>query len=71
MAGAVDDGSQYSNGVAAIFVFNLIVGVGVLNLPLGFQSAGLVSNINYQLIMQRKINEDFPNGNRGSELKFV
>ena len=43
MGGVADDGSQYSNGVAAIFVFNLIVGVGVLNLPLGFQSAGLVS----------------------------
>ncbi len=46
-------GSQYSNKVAYIYIFNLIVGVGALNLPgysifvakflAGFQAAGLVS----------------------------
>ena len=35
----------YSIRVAYIYIFNLIVGVGALALPLGFKSAGLVSQL--------------------------
>jgi hypothetical protein len=35
-------GSSYSSPVAFIYVFNLIVGVGALNLPDGFNQAGWV-----------------------------
>ena len=35
-------GEKYSNPVAFVYVFNLIVGVGALSLPKGFLDAGLV-----------------------------
>jgi len=35
-------GTEYNTFAAGVFVFNLIVGVGVLALPSGFMSAGLI-----------------------------
>jgi hypothetical protein len=35
-------GTTYNTFAAGVFIFNLIVGVGVLALPAGFLSAGLV-----------------------------
>jgi amino acid permease len=41
MAIDTDAGSQYSHYVGFIFVFNLIVGVGAISIPQGFQAAGV------------------------------
>mmetsp|Transcript_46590 Transcript_46590/g.117310 ORF Transcript_46590/g.117310 Transcript_46590/m.117310 type:complete len:478 (-) Transcript_46590:102-1535(-) len=45
MAGGVDDGKTYSWLTAAIYVFNLIVGVGCLTLPHAFKEAGLLLSV--------------------------
>jgi hypothetical protein len=42
MAGDTAVGASYSTPVAAIFIYNLIVGVGCLTLPHAFQAAGIV-----------------------------
>jgi amino acid permease len=42
MAGDVDPSSKYSNFVGYIFIFNLIIGAGALNLPYGSYNAGVV-----------------------------
>ncbi|KAL6076124.1 General transcription factor IIE TFIIE subunit [Balamuthia mandrillaris] len=42
MAFSTDAEEKYSLPVGFIFVFNLIIGAGALNLPLGFEKAGLV-----------------------------
>lgn len=41
MGYSTDSGSTYSLPTGYIFVFNLIVGVGALNLPYGFSNAGI------------------------------
>eukprot|EP01114_Cavostelium_apophysatum_P014544 TRINITY_DN3801_c0_g1_i1.p1 TRINITY_DN3801_c0_g1~~TRINITY_DN3801_c0_g1_i1.p1 ORF type:complete len:510 (+),score=104.71 TRINITY_DN3801_c0_g1_i1:96-1625(+) len=38
-------GEKYSNPVAFIYVFNLIVGVGALNLPHGFAQSGMILGV--------------------------
>jgi hypothetical protein len=42
-------GEGYSGGIALIMIFNLIVGVGALALPYGFQAAGIVIHLNVVL----------------------
>eukprot|EP01095_Lingulamoeba_sp_RSL-Kostka_P014079 TRINITY_DN601_c0_g1_i1.p1 TRINITY_DN601_c0_g1~~TRINITY_DN601_c0_g1_i1.p1 ORF type:complete len:501 (+),score=129.76 TRINITY_DN601_c0_g1_i1:43-1545(+) len=37
--------SSYGYAVGGMFVFNLIVGIGALAMPYGFQSAGLISGV--------------------------
>eukprot|EP00038_Savillea_parva_P000396 m.95945 g.95945 ORF g.95945 m.95945 type:complete len:582 (-) comp10132_c0_seq1:67-1812(-) len=41
--GGPPDGSAYSNGIGAVYVFNLIVGAGALSLPNAFSQAGWLS----------------------------
>lgn len=41
--GDTSAGEKYPTWIAYIYVFNLVVGVGALNLPSGFLQAGLVS----------------------------
>lgn len=36
---------KYSRGTAVVYIFNLIVGVGALNLPLGFHQAGVILGV--------------------------
>jgi len=43
MAGDTAVGASYSTPVAAMFIYNLIVGVGCLTLPHAFQLAGMVN----------------------------
>jgi amino acid permease len=49
-------GTEYSTFAAGVFVFNLIVGVGVLALPSGFMSAGLVIDLiqTYHFVLKPK-----------------
>lgn len=42
MGGIAAGNQKYSRGTAVVYIFNLIVGVGALNLPLGFHQAGVV-----------------------------
>jgi hypothetical protein len=51
MAGDTAVGASYSTPVAAIFIFNLIVGVGCLTLPHAFQAAGIVLSAIFLLFM--------------------
>lgn len=41
--GGPPDVSAYSNGIGAVYVFNLIVGAGALSLPNAFSQAGWLS----------------------------
>eukprot|EP00128_Syssomonas_multiformis_P016396 Colp12_sorted_trinity150504_noHs@22127 len=41
--GGPDDGAQYSTKVGFIYIFNLIVGAGALNIPNAFSKSGLVA----------------------------
>ncbi|EFA86165.1 transmembrane protein [Heterostelium album PN500] len=45
MAGGVDDGTTYTRSTAGIYIFNLVVGIGALALPYGFQQAGIVLGV--------------------------
>eukprot|EP01100_Stratorugosa_tubuloviscum_P012843 TRINITY_DN620_c0_g4_i1.p1 TRINITY_DN620_c0_g4~~TRINITY_DN620_c0_g4_i1.p1 ORF type:complete len:484 (-),score=141.89 TRINITY_DN620_c0_g4_i1:111-1562(-) len=45
MAGDTAIGSQYSTPVGYVYIFNLIVGVGALSLPLGFKEAGIIAGL--------------------------
>jgi hypothetical protein len=51
MAGDTAVGASYSTPVAAIFIYNLIVGVGCLTLPHAFQAAGIVLSAVFLLFM--------------------
>lgn len=42
MTGFTAAGEEYNRPIAFIYIFNLIIGVGALSLPLGFNSSGLV-----------------------------
>eukprot|EP01132_Coremiostelium_polycephalum_P007607 gene7607-9356_t len=42
MGGSVDDSTKYNKKTAFVFIFNLVIGVGCLNLPFGFKDAGLI-----------------------------
>ncbi|GAM20947.1 hypothetical protein SAMD00019534_041220, partial [Acytostelium subglobosum LB1] len=42
MGGVADDGSTYNKKTAMAYIFNLVVGIGALALPAGFQQAGIV-----------------------------
>lgn len=42
MGGIAAGNQKYSRGTAVVYIFNLIVGVGALSLPLGFHQAGIV-----------------------------
>lgn len=37
------EGASYSNGIGAVYIFNLIVGAGALSLPNAFAQAGYLS----------------------------
>ncbi|PRP84336.1 transmembrane protein [Planoprotostelium fungivorum] len=51
MAGDTAAGASYGGPVAWIYIFNLIVGVGSLNLPSGFAAAGLIQGCIFLGIM--------------------
>lgn len=42
MGSATDPGRSYGNVAGFVFVFNLVVGIGGLALPLSFSHAGMV-----------------------------
>lgn len=42
MAGGAAVGASYSKKIAFVYIFNLIVGVGALALPMAFHSAGML-----------------------------
>jgi len=42
MVAPTDTGAHYSPTTAFIYIFNLIVGVGALSLPAGFQATGWI-----------------------------
>lgn len=42
MVGTTGVGETYSIRVAYVYIFNLVVGIGALALPMGFRAAGLV-----------------------------
>lgn len=44
MGGSVDPNTKYSSFAGFIFVFNLIIGAGALNLPLGMTIYFLISS---------------------------
>lgn len=45
MVGATDPGQSYGNAAGFVFVFNLVVGVGGLTMPLAFADTGLILGI--------------------------
>lgn len=51
MAGDIAAGATYSTPVAAIFIYNLIVGAGCLLLPRAFQTAGIVLSAVFLVFM--------------------
>jgi len=49
--GDTSTGEKYPTWIAYIYVFNLVVGVGALNLPSGFYQAGLVLGLIFLALM--------------------
>eukprot|EP01119_Soliformovum_irregulare_P020783 TRINITY_DN6787_c1_g1_i1.p1 TRINITY_DN6787_c1_g1~~TRINITY_DN6787_c1_g1_i1.p1 ORF type:complete len:467 (-),score=104.59 TRINITY_DN6787_c1_g1_i1:42-1442(-) len=51
MVANTDAGASYSSPIAFAYIFNLIVGVGALALPIGFSDAGLILGAIFLAIM--------------------